>query len=93
MKLGAASLAIAGVTGCSRTPLEKIVPYVDGPSQATYGKPVYFASAHVRDGYAAPSTTEIAGRVVLRLCTINPRTTLEEIERTIRRMEVIDGRG
>ena len=53
MKLGAASLALAGVTGCSRTPLEKIVPYVDGPSQATYGKPVYFASAHVRDGYAA----------------------------------------
>jgi hypothetical protein len=51
IKLGAASLALAGVAGCSRTPLEKIVPYVDGPPQQTYGKPVYFGSAHTRDGY------------------------------------------
>jgi aromatic-L-amino-acid decarboxylase len=45
------------------------------------------AAATVRDGYAAPSTTVVGGRVVLRLCTINPRTTFEEIEETIRRME------
>jgi aromatic-L-amino-acid/L-tryptophan decarboxylase len=45
------------------------------------------AAAMVQDGYAAPSTTELDGRVVLRLCTINPRTTFEEIERTIERME------
>jgi aromatic-L-amino-acid decarboxylase len=45
------------------------------------------AAAMVRDGYAAPSTTVVKGRVVLRLCTINPRTTREEIEETIRRME------
>jgi len=45
------------------------------------------AAAMVRDGYAAPSTTLVKGRVVLRLCTINPRTTREEIEETIRRME------
>ena len=45
------------------------------------------AAAMVRDGYAAPSTTVVGGRVVLRLCTINPRTTREEIEETIRRME------
>jgi aromatic-L-amino-acid decarboxylase len=40
-----------------------------------------------REGYAVPSTTVVHGRVVLRLCTINPRTTTEEIEETIRRME------
>jgi glutamate/tyrosine decarboxylase-like PLP-dependent enzyme len=45
------------------------------------------AAAMVRDGYAAPSTTVVGGRVVLRMCTINPRTTREEIEETIRRME------
>jgi aromatic-L-amino-acid/L-tryptophan decarboxylase len=47
------------------------------------------AEAMVADGFAAPSTTELAGRVVLRLCTINPRTTLEDIERTIERMESV----
>ena len=47
------------------------------------------AAAMVRDGYAAPSTTVLRGRVALRLCTINPRTTFEEIERTIERMESV----
>jgi glutamate/tyrosine decarboxylase-like PLP-dependent enzyme len=49
------------------------------------------AAAMVEDGYAAPSTTELAGRAVLRLCTINPRTTFEDIERTIERMEELSG--
>jgi aromatic-L-amino-acid decarboxylase len=47
------------------------------------------ADAMVAGGYAAPSTTEIGGRVVLRMCTINPRTTEEDIETTIDRMEAI----
>jgi glutamate/tyrosine decarboxylase-like PLP-dependent enzyme len=42
--------------------------------------------AMARDGYALPSTTALGGRVVLRLCTINPRTSEEDIERTIERM-------
>jgi glutamate/tyrosine decarboxylase-like PLP-dependent enzyme len=45
------------------------------------------AEAMVRDGFAAPSTTVLGGRVVLRLCTINPRTTAEDVEATIARME------
>jgi aromatic-L-amino-acid decarboxylase len=45
------------------------------------------SAATVLDGYAAPSTTVLRGRTVLRLCTINPRTTFEEIEATIERME------
>jgi molybdopterin-containing oxidoreductase family iron-sulfur binding subunit len=40
-----ASLAMAGATGCSRPPLETIVPYHDGPAEQTYGKPVFYASA------------------------------------------------
>jgi glutamate/tyrosine decarboxylase-like PLP-dependent enzyme len=43
----------------------------------------------VQDGYAAPSTTVLEGRSVARLCTINPRTTNEDIERTIERMRVL----
>ena len=46
--------------------------------------------AMARDGYALPSTTELGGRVVLRLCTINPRTTEEDVERTIERMDEVE---
>ena len=42
--------------------------------------------AAVADGYAAPSTTVLDGRSVARLCTINPRTTNEDIERTLERL-------
>jgi aromatic-L-amino-acid/L-tryptophan decarboxylase len=49
------------------------------------------AAAMVEDGFAAPSTTEVGDRVALRLCTINPRTTFEDIERTIERMEELSG--
>ena len=40
----------------------------------------------VADGYTAPSTTVLEGRTVARLCTINPRTTNLDIERTIDRL-------
>jgi aromatic-L-amino-acid/L-tryptophan decarboxylase len=49
------------------------------------------AAAMVADGYAAPSTTEVDGRVALRMCTINPRTTVNEIEETIWRMDALSG--
>ena len=44
--------------------------------------------AVVADGYAAPSTTVIDGHTVARLCTINPRTTEEDIRGTIERLEM-----
>jgi glutamate/tyrosine decarboxylase-like PLP-dependent enzyme len=40
----------------------------------------------VADGFAAPSTTVLRGRTVLRLCTLNPRTTDEDIDRTVARI-------
>ena len=57
----------------------------------TNGNESEISAATVRDGYAAPSTTVLRGRTVLRLCTINPRTTFEEIEATIERMERFTG--
>ena len=43
--------------------------------------------ATVADGFAAPSTTILDGRVAARLCTLNPRTTERDIEATIERLE------
>jgi aromatic-L-amino-acid/L-tryptophan decarboxylase len=45
--------------------------------------------AAVADGYAAPSSTVLDGRSVVRLCTINPRTTEADIARTIDRLELL----
>lgn len=39
------------------------------------------------DGFAMISSTVLAGRTALRLCTINPRTTAEDLAATVRRME------
>jgi aromatic-L-amino-acid/L-tryptophan decarboxylase len=47
------------------------------------------AEAMAADGFAVPSTTELGDRVVLRMCTINPRTTEADIDATIERMETI----
>ncbi len=45
LKLMAASLALAGLSGCARKPEETIVPYVKAPVGLTLGKPLYFATA------------------------------------------------
>ena len=39
------------------------------------------------DGYSMVITTELRNTTALRLCTINPRTTKEDIAETIRRLE------
>jgi aromatic-L-amino-acid decarboxylase len=41
------------------------------------------ALALTENGYAAVLTTRLAGRVVIRMCTLNPRTTDEDIRQTI----------
>jgi glutamate/tyrosine decarboxylase-like PLP-dependent enzyme len=45
------------------------------------------AAATVAAGSAAPSTTVVGGRVVLRLCTLNPRTTFADVDATLDAME------
>jgi molybdopterin-containing oxidoreductase family iron-sulfur binding subunit len=42
-----ASLALAGLTGCTRQPEETIVPYVRPPEEIVPGRPLYFATAVV----------------------------------------------
>ncbi len=50
-------------------------------------------AAAVADGFAAPSSTILDGRTAIRLCTINPRTTFDDIEATIERLEELATRG
>jgi aromatic-L-amino-acid/L-tryptophan decarboxylase len=47
------------------------------------------AAAAVADGYLALSSTQLRGRDVLRLCTINPRTTDEEIDAVVARLDAL----
>ena len=39
--------------------------------------------AMIADGFAFATSTSLRGRTVLRLCTINPRTTPADIRETI----------
>jgi len=52
LQLSSASMALAGLTGCTRQPLESIVPYVQQPEQVVPGRPLYFATAYTKGGYA-----------------------------------------
>ena len=52
LKLMGASMALAGVTACTRQPTEKIVPYVRQPEELIPGKPLFFATAMPLGGTA-----------------------------------------
>lgn len=46
LKLMGASMAMAGMVGCTKQPDEPIYPYIKQPEDLILGKPVYFATAH-----------------------------------------------
>jgi MoCo/4Fe-4S cofactor protein with predicted Tat translocation signal len=52
ISLMGASLALAGLTACTRQPEEKILPYVRQPEQVVLGRPLFFATVASHDGYA-----------------------------------------
>ncbi len=52
LKLMGASLALAGLTGCTRQPTEQIVPYVRQPEELIPGRPLFFATAATLGGVA-----------------------------------------
>jgi len=52
LRLMGASLALAGLAGCAKQPEERIVPYVKSPEDLIPGRPLFFASAVSRGGYA-----------------------------------------
>ena len=58
MKLMGASLAMAGMTACTKQPLEPIVPYVRQPEELVPGRPLFYATAFTLGGYATPLLVE-----------------------------------
>jgi len=58
LQLMGASLALAGMTGCTKLPLEPIVPYVRQPEDVIPGRPMFFATAATLSGYGSPVLVE-----------------------------------
>ncbi len=58
LKTMGASLALAGLTGCTRMPDTEIVPYVKQPENVIPGRPMYYATAFTLGGYASPILVE-----------------------------------
>jgi molybdopterin-containing oxidoreductase family iron-sulfur binding subunit len=58
LKLMGASLALAGVSACTRQPDETIVPYVRAPEDVVPGRPLFFATAMPFGGLATPVLVE-----------------------------------
>jgi MoCo/4Fe-4S cofactor protein with predicted Tat translocation signal len=52
LKLMGASLALGGVTACTRQPAERIVPYVRQPEELVPGRPLFYATAMPVGGVA-----------------------------------------
>jgi len=52
LRVMGASVALAGLTACTKQPAETIVPYVRQPEQLVPGRPLHFATALVEGGYA-----------------------------------------
>ena len=52
LRLMGASLALAGLTACTRQPAETIVPYVHPAVEITLGEPLFFATAMPLGGAA-----------------------------------------
>lgn len=51
MKVMGASALMASLAGCTRQPMQKIVPYVNNPEEIIPGQPNFYASADTKTGY------------------------------------------
>jgi len=58
LKLMGASLALAGVSACTRQPQERIVPYVRQPEELVPGRPLFYATAMPQGGFGLPLLAE-----------------------------------
>ncbi|MGA7559174.1 MAG: TAT-variant-translocated molybdopterin oxidoreductase [Terriglobales bacterium] len=58
LKTMGASLALAGLTGCTKMPITEIVPYVRQPENVVPGRPMFYATAFTLGGYASPIVVE-----------------------------------
>jgi molybdopterin-containing oxidoreductase family iron-sulfur binding subunit len=53
LQLMGASLALGGLTACTKQPVEKIAPFVRQPEEMVPGRPLYYASGSTLGGYAS----------------------------------------
>ncbi len=58
LKIMGASLALAGLSACTRQPTEYLMPYVEAPEQLLPGKPLFYATAFPVSGIAHPVLVE-----------------------------------
>jgi molybdopterin-containing oxidoreductase family iron-sulfur binding subunit len=58
LKIMGASLALAGLTACTKQPVEFVMPYVEEPEKLLPGKPTFFATAFPVSGIANPILVE-----------------------------------
>jgi len=58
LKLMGASLALAGVSACTRQPPQKIVPYVRQPEEVVPGRPLFYATTMPLGGFGYPLLAE-----------------------------------
>ena len=58
LKIMGASLALAGLSACTKQPEEMIMPYVEQPEKLIPGKPLYYATAFPVSGIANPVLVE-----------------------------------
>ena len=54
LQLMSASLALAGLSSCTKMPTQAIVPYVRQPEELALGRPQYYATAFTINGCALP---------------------------------------
>jgi molybdopterin-containing oxidoreductase family iron-sulfur binding subunit len=58
LKIMGASLALAGLSACTRQPEEQILPYVESPEKLLPGKPLFYATSFPVSGVANPILVE-----------------------------------
>src|SRR6201999_960523 len=58
LKVMGASLALAGLSACTKQPTEYITPYVTAPEQLIPGKPLFYATSFPISGVASPVLVE-----------------------------------
>src|SRR3954466_10761312 len=54
LKVMGASLALAGLSACTKQPIEHILPYVRQPEEEVPGKPLYYATVMSYAGRSTP---------------------------------------
>ncbi len=52
LKLAAASLALSGLSACTKQPVHAIIPYVLPPEDVVLGKPLFYATSMMQGGFA-----------------------------------------